>query len=218
MSLRIKQCGVRRASDALLCAEAGADELGVVFAASSKRRITLDEARAIRAAVPPSVPLTGVFQGATLDELSIAASTGLFWALQLHGAVPSGAGLLDVPLFRAVHLDSAEGVQALDLAPPGGGPAYARVLLDGPAGGSGLSFAWELARSVRARLSPGTQLFVAGGLHAGNVARAIAAAAPDGVDVASGIEGPDGFKDPQRVRDFVAAARSAEQQQQEQQQ
>jgi phosphoribosylanthranilate isomerase len=205
----IKLCGVRRASCALLCAEAGADEVGVVFAPASKRRITLDDARAIRAALPPAVPLTAVFQDATLDDLAIAASTGLFARLQLHGSVPAGAGLLDVPLVRAVHLKGASSLEALQLAPPGGGPPYARLLLDGPAGGSGLSFAWELAREVRARLAAGTQLFVAGGLHAGNVAQAIAAAAPDGVDVASGIEGPDAFKDPQRLRAFVAAARVA---------
>lgn len=209
MSVQLKLCGVRRVSDALLCAEAGADELGVIFAAGSKRRITLDEARAIRAATPPSVPLTAVFQGATLDELRIAAGTGLFSALQLHGAVPSGAGLLDVPLVRALQLQSDLLPADLALAPPGGGPPYARLLLDGPAGGSGLSFAWGLARSVRARLPPQTQLFVAGGLHAGNVAQAIAAAAPDGVDVASGIEGSDGFKDPERVRAFVAAVRAS---------
>lgn len=209
MSVRIKLCGVRRASDALFCAESGADEVGVVFAARSRRRITLDDARAIRAALPPSVPLTAVFQDATLADLSIAASTGLFSALQLHGAVPSGAGLLEVALVRALQLKSDNFLEELELAPPGGGPAYSRLLLDGPAGGSGLSFAWQLARRVRARLSKSQALFVAGGLHAGNVAQAIGAAAPDGVDVASGIEGPDGFKDLERVRAFVAAARAA---------
>jgi phosphoribosylanthranilate isomerase len=214
VSVQIKLCGVRRASDALLCAEAGADEIGVVFAASSKRRVTLDDARAIRAALPPTVPLTAVFLDASLDELSVAASTGLFSRLQLHGAVPHGAGLLDLPLVRALQLKSAESLEDLALLPPGGGPAYARVLLDGPAGGSGLSFAWELAKEVRARLTKvskgaALELFVAGGLHAGNVAQAIAAAGPDGVDVASGIEGPDAFKDPERVRAFIAAVRAA---------
>lgn len=209
MSVWIKLCGVRRVSDALLCAEAGADEVGVVFAAGSKRKVTLAEAGAIRGALPPSVPLTGVFLDATLEELGAAAGTGLFTALQLHGAVPSGAGLLGLPLVRALNLTADSLLEDLPLAPPGGGPAYSRLLLDGPAGGSGLSFAWELARRVRARLSPAQTLFVAGGLHPGNVAQAIAAAGPDGVDVASGIEGADGFKDPERVRAFVAAVRAS---------
>ena len=123
--------------------------------------------------------------------------------------MPSGAGLLGVPLVRALNLPPDSFLEDLPRAPPGGGPAYARLLLDGPAGGSGFSFAWELARRGRTRLSPAQTLFVAGGLHAGNVTQAIAAAAPDGVDVASGIEGPDGFKDPERVRAFVAAVRAS---------
>ncbi len=82
----------------------------------------------------------------------------------------------------------------------------ARLLLDGPAAGSGKSFAWTLAEQARAYAVP---LFVAGGLTPQNVAQAIAEARPDGVDVASGIENPQGFKDPQRVRAFVRAARGA---------
>jgi phosphoribosylanthranilate isomerase len=85
---------------------------------------------------------------------------------------------------------------------------FHRVLLDGPAAGSGTSFAWSLARQARRRFAG--ELFVAGGLTPENVAEAIRAAAPDGVDVASGIESPDGFKDPERVRAFVAAVLKAD--------
>jgi phosphoribosylanthranilate isomerase len=84
-------------------------------------------------------------------------------------------------------------------------PGAARLLLDGPAGGSGKSFAWSLAAEAR-KLHQG-ELFISGGLTPENVAQAIAQARPDGVDVASGIEGPDGFKDPARVRAFVRAVR-----------
>jgi phosphoribosylanthranilate isomerase len=81
------------------------------------------------------------------------------------------------------------------------------VLLDGPAGGSGKSFAWSLA--AKARALQNATLFIGGGLTAENVAQAIAEARPDGVDVASGIENAAGFKDPARVRAFVRAARGA---------
>ena len=50
-------------------------------------------------------------------------------------------------------------------------------------------------------------LYISGGLTPANVAQAIREARPSGVDVASGIEGPDGFKDPARVRAFVQAVR-----------
>ena len=86
-------------------------------------------------------------------------------------------------------------------------PGAARLLLDGPSGGSGKSFAWSLAAHAR-ELHRGP-IFVGGGLTADNVARAIVEARPDGVDIASGIEDAAGFKDPERVRAFVRAARGA---------
>jgi len=204
-ALRIKLCGVRSTRDAELCAEAGADEIGVVFAPRSRRRVTVDTAREIRAALPSRVPLVGVFQDAGLAEVAlIAAQVGLA-AVQLHGAlpdVPPGGGA--APFFYAAV--QIEGDAAL--ARIGSLRGFRRVLLDGPAGGGGgVPFAWSLARAARAACA--AEIFVGGGLHAGNVAEAIRAARPDGVDVASGIEGSDGFKDPRRVRDFVAAARGA---------
>ncbi len=197
--VRIKLCGVRNPQDAELCAQAGADEIGVVFAARSRRRVTVQEARAIRAALPPHVPLIGVFQDADLSEaLRIAREVGLA-AVQLHGTLPAPGGAL--PLFAAVQVDGEAALVRLRAL---GG--FRRVLLDGPAGGGGgVSFAWSLAQ--RARELCAAEVFIAGGLTPENVAQAIRAAAPDGVDVASGIEGADGFKDIVRVRAFVAAAR-----------
>lgn len=194
--IRVKLCGVRTVADALLCAEAGADEIGVVFAARSRRRVGVAQAKAIRDALPAKLPLIGVFLDAPLDEvLRVAAEVGL-QAAQLHGSPWPGAAAL--PLYAALQVTTADSLQPR--------PGAARLLLDGPAGGSGRSFAWELAGAARA-LHRG-ELFIAGGLTAENVAEAVAAGRPDGVDVASGIEGPDGFKDPGRVRAFLRAARS----------
>jgi phosphoribosylanthranilate isomerase len=197
MSVRIKLCGVRTVDDALLCAGEGADEIGVIFAARSKRRVSVETAKAIRAALPAHVPLVGVFLDAPLDEvLRTAREVGL-QAAQLHGAWPGGSA--ELPLYAVLQISDASSLQAR--------PGAARVLLDGPAGGSGKSFAWSLA--ARARALQSAQLFIGGGLTAENVAQAIAEARPDGVDVASGIENAAGFKDPARVRAFVRAARGA---------
>jgi phosphoribosylanthranilate isomerase len=195
--MKIKLCGVRTVADALLCAREGADEVGVIFAAKSKRRVTVQEAKAIRDALPSGVPLVGVFLDAPLAEVTrVAAEVGL-QAAQLHGAWPAErAGL---PLYAALQVVSEESLQPR--------PGAARLLLDGPAGGSGKSFAWSLAAKARALQE--SELFIGGGLTPENVAQAIAEARPSGVDVASGIEGPDGYKDGDRVRAFVRAARGA---------
>lgn len=195
MSVRIKLCGVRTVEDALLCVEEGADEIGVVFAGRSRRRVSVAEAKAIRDAVPARVPVVGVFLDAPLAEVLRTVREAGLQAAQLHGAWPAESA--DVPLYAAL--------QVTDLASLEARPGAARLLLDGPAGGSGLSFAWALADKARA-LHKGP-LYVAGGLTPDNVAQAIAQARPDGVDVASGIENEAGFKDRSRVRAFVRAAR-----------
>src|SRR5690606_35214970 len=88
----------------------------------------------------------------------------------------------------------------------GGAPAF---LLDanapGQFGGTGQTADWEAARPLAARWP----LFLAGGLTPANVAEAIRAVGPWGVDVASGVEAAPGKKDPARMRAFVAAVREA---------
>jgi phosphoribosylanthranilate isomerase len=87
-----------------------------------------------------------------------------------------------------------------------------RILLDTAAGGifggTGVPFPWSWARDM-ITANPTLEMIIAGGLTPENVARAITESRPFGVDVASGVEGRSGRKDIYRVRDFVAAARSA---------
>ena len=196
MTVRIKLCGVRTVEDALLCAAEGADEIGVIFAPRSKRRVSVAEAKAIRDALPARLPLVGVFLDAQLEEVLRVAREVDLQAAQLHGAWP--AETAELPLYAALQVTDESSLQPR--------PGAARILLDGPAGGSGKSFAWTLAEKAR-KLGP--PLFIGGGLTPDNVAQAIAAARPSGVDVASGIENAQGYKDPARVRAFVEAARRA---------
>jgi phosphoribosylanthranilate isomerase len=79
-------------------------------------------------------------------------------------------------------------------------------------GGTGVSFDWDAARITLFQDSE-TRLrrIAAGGLNPANVAEAIAALRPWGVDVASGVEAAPGRKDPAKVREFVHRARDAKQ-------
>lgn len=77
----------------------------------------------------------------------------------------------------------------------------------GQEGATGLTHDWRISRRL-VELSP-RPVILAGGLHDGNVAEAIRAVRPAGVDSHTGVEGPDGRKDEGKVRRFVERAKAA---------
>lgn len=80
------------------------------------------------------------------------------------------------------------------------------LLVDGAQPGSGQALDWGRLRVARGAARRGWLL--AGGLTAENVGAALSAARPDGVDVASGVAGPDGvLKDAEKVARFCAVVR-----------
>ena len=89
--------------------------------------------------------------------------------------------------------------------PVGGSLLPTRCLVEGPRSGTGQVADWHAAAAMAAR----TQVVLAGGLQAGNVAAAVHAVRPWGVDVSSGVESAPGVKDAVRIHEFVFAARQA---------
>ena len=73
-------------------------------------------------------------------------------------------------------------------------------------GGLGRRFDWTLLAGI----SPGVPYMLSGGLDAGNVAEALRITRAPGVDVSSGVESAPGVKDPERIREFIRAARVGE--------
>jgi phosphoribosylanthranilate isomerase len=200
---RVKICGITRLEDALLCVEAGVDAVGFNFWPGSKRHVPLARAMAISAALPPQLLRVGVFVQAEPAFVSKAVASAGLGAVQLHGdedpAAYVGAG---VPLWQVLRIEHA--------LPATVSPRASELLLDARAegfGGSGRSFDWSLARDARRF---GLPFWVAGGLFPGNVGEAVRRAAPDGVDVASGVELAPGVKNGSLVHAFVAAVRAAE--------
>ena len=203
---RIKCCGMTRVEDALLAARLGADAIGLVFTARSRRQVGIGQARTIRRALPPFVTCVALFMdddAALVHEVAAAVRPDL---LQFHGAESNDwCAQFGTPWLKAVAM--GEGVAALPKLRAY--PDAMGLLLDGhglgEAGGSGKAFDWSLMPRDLAQ-----PLVLAGGLHAGNVGAAIRTAHPWAVDVASGVESAPGIKDPARLADFIAAVRAAD--------
>ncbi len=203
----VKVCGITTEDDAIAAADAGASAIGLVFWPGSPRRVTLEQAQRIARAAPPFVTRVGVFVDASRAELvSTADAVGLD-VLQLHGSEsPESLAGLPRRVIKAVRVGPGfEPQDAWRYA-----DATAAVLLDtkrdDAPGGTGVAFDWTLAGDVRRHAR---YVILAGGLTPENVGAAIATMRPDAVDVSSGVEASPGRKDPERLRAFMEAVRSA---------
>jgi phosphoribosylanthranilate isomerase len=203
---RIKCCGMTRIEDALLAARLGADAIGLVFTARSKRQVSLARAREIVAALPPFVATVGLFMDDDADLVRQVIQEVQPTLMQFHGSeVDDWCMQFGRPFLKAI----AMGEGAVALPRLRDYPHAAGLLLDGhgfgEAGGSGKAFDWSLTPCDF--MQP---LILAGGLHADNVGAAIGLARPWAVDVASGVESTPGIKDPAKLVAFIAAVRAAD--------
>jgi phosphoribosylanthranilate isomerase len=206
----VKVCGITRAEDGLLAAEAGADAVGFVFYPMSPRRIEPERAAAIAREIPPLVARVGVFVDATREEMAQTAEVVGLDLLQLHGDEPPEA-LEDLPrrALKAVRVGKGFTPEdALRYRTAAGVVVDTRLVGETVMpGGTGTPFDWKLVRGLRDRVS---FLMLAGGLTPDNVAEAITEVRPHAVDVSSGVERLPGRKEPERVKAFVEAVRAVE--------
>lgn len=204
---RVKICGVTRIPDAVAAIEAGADALGFNLWPRSKRFLPLEQARSWAADLPEDVARIAVVVDPSEALLREIRESGLFHAVQFHGSEPP-----DFCAACGMHWIKALPVREEDDVRNAEKFSTRWILLDTASaalpGGTGQTFNWEIARAFPA-VAPGRFLILAGGLHAGNVAEAARMLQPHAVDTASGVESAPGIKDAAKMRDFVAAARSA---------
>ncbi|MBN1615245.1 MAG: phosphoribosylanthranilate isomerase [Deltaproteobacteria bacterium] len=223
---RIKICGLMSEEDIRLCVALGVHALGFVVEYPIDVPWNLDRhtARTLMRGVPPFVSRVIVVgdDPAAVFELADLLKPH---AVQLHGSEPPAvteniaAALkgLGVQVIKALRFSVETGrfnspcEDPLDAARLIEAAGVDALLLDSASGdrpaGTGRSVDWEMARKIRECLR--LPVILAGGLHAGNVGRAVAAVKPYGVDVISGVENPVGRKDPEKVRTFIEAVRGA---------
>lgn len=229
----VKVCGLRRDEDVVAAVQAGVDAVGLMLTERSPRFVAPDRAgalaelaRAEAAASGRQVMVVGVFSGEPAEVILDRARQSGVDAVQLHGGEGEAvcrrleaAGLRRIiPVLWPSAMPAGEGEPApsdLVMPWPSGGPWA--VLLDSRAparpGGTGQRLDPGLAAAWRAHLAArGVRVILAGGLRPDNVADALDAVRPWGVDVSSGVEvpGQPGVKDPRAIRAFVEAVRAWE--------
>lgn len=195
MSLLVKICGLTTPEGLEAAVSAGADAVGFVFHASSPRNLSPASAAALAAQLPARIRTVAVTRHpaqALVDEV-LAAFEPDVWqtdAVDFEG-IELPSGIERWPVIR--------GGRPLPASLP------SRLLFEGERSGAGEVADWSQAAALAAR----RELVLGGGLTPGNVAQAVAAVRPFGVDVSSGVESAPGRKDPARIWSFVSAARKA---------
>jgi len=190
----IKICGMTTAAAVQAALEARVDAIGFVFA-RSVRELTPQAARALAAPARGRLHCVAVTHHPTqraVDEIVRV------FAPDLLQSDAEDRTTLRLPATLEYLAVLREGSPLPASLPP-------RILFEGPTSGRGAVSDWSAARALAQR----TQLVLAGGLSAANVADAIACAQPFGVDVSSGVEEHPGVKSPAAILSFVTAARAA---------
>jgi phosphoribosylanthranilate isomerase len=214
MAARVKICGLTEPARVVQAGRLGAAFLGFVFYPPSPRYVDPALARELVAEAPGESQSVGLVVDASDAEIEALLQAVPLDVLQLHGyetpeRVAEVALRFGCQVIKALRAEVATDLEAL--------PAYAEaadmILFDAKPprdaafpGGHGLPFDWRLLQGMA---MPRPWL-LAGGLHAGNVAAAIALTRAPIVDVSSGVESRPGIKDPEKLEEFFAAVRCAD--------
>jgi phosphoribosylanthranilate isomerase len=216
---RIKICGLTREEDVDAAVAAGADAVGFVLYEPSARYVSAARAAELAAWLPAYVTPVLLFVNATAAQVAEACALLPTALLQFHGdESPADCLSHGRPFVRAarIPLDAPEnGEDSFNLVKyVSDFNAAQAILLDAHVdgfGGGGKTFNWSL-------LPPNVSahLVLSGGLTPANVTDGILQVRPRcktlAVDVSSGVEVSKGIKSADKIKQFVAAVRAADEQ------
>ncbi|WP_265443688.1 phosphoribosylanthranilate isomerase [Acetivibrio straminisolvens] len=210
----VKICGLRRKEDIDYVNLYQPQFAGFVFA-DSRRKVSKEAARMLIKELLPKIKSVGIFVNEKEDiVVETVEYTGLD-CVQIHGDEPpeyierlrdllGRATKKKIEIWKAVRVKNKESLEIISQF-----DADAFLLdayVEGSYGGAGAVFDWQLAADISARHG---RIILAGGLTPENVKTAVAKVKPYGVDVSSGVE-TDGFKDADKIRDFIYRVREAD--------
>ncbi len=196
---KIKLCGLTELCDIEAANSLTPEYIGFVFAKKSRRYVPPEKAAEFKERLATGIRAVGVFVNEAPETVAGLLEDGIIDMAQLHGSedeiyIRRMRELTGRPLIQAFSMDAAEDIRAAEESPAD------YILLDSGKGGTGNAFDWNLIKGIH------RPFFLAGGLHAGNVAEAVRRLSPSGVDVSSGIE-TDGKKDARKMAEFVRLIR-----------
>ena len=213
MTTLVKICGLSTPEMLDIALDAGADAVGFVFFPPSPRNISFERARELSSRVKGRAAKVANVVDADDTMLTDIVEALRPDMLQLHGketpermsAIQARFGL---PVMKALAIKTKADLDAIPMYAKGAD----RLLFDARApkdatrpGGLGKPFDWHLLED----LNLAVPFTLSGGLRADNVGEALRITRAPGVDVSSGVESAPGVKDPEKIRAFIRAARSA---------
>ncbi|MCW6054410.1 phosphoribosylanthranilate isomerase [Pseudomonas fragariae (ex Marin et al. 2024)] len=200
-AVRSKICGITRIEDALAAAEAGADAIGLVFYPKSPRAVTVLQARAIIAALPPFITTVGLFVNASRCELNETLDAVALDMLQFHGdETHEECDGYHRPYIKALRVKAGDDIAGVCRSYRNARGVLLDTYVEGVPGGTGETFDWALIPDDLDK-----PVILAGGLTSANVAQAIAQVRPYAVDVSGGVEKSRGIKDREKILAFMSA-------------
>jgi phosphoribosylanthranilate isomerase len=209
--VKLKICGLRRLEDIEVVNKYRPIYVGFVFA-KSKRQVSLEEAKKLKAALHPDIKAVGVFVNETIENICLCAKAGVIDYIQLHGDEDGEYIIklkqeIKLPIIKAIRvgnehelIDQLEAIKCLPIE---------YYLFDTYTthvyGGSGESFNWHMIKEL-AKSHIHKPYFLAGGIGSDNLKEAIAEN-PYAIDISSKVE-TNGFKDEAKIKEVIEILQS----------
>ncbi len=208
--LEIKVCGINDVSSMHAALKHGADYIGLVYYDKSPRNVSLNFSKSLisqRTKKSKIVALTVNPVDNFLLDLKNEINPDF---IQLHGDETANRCLeikkkVNIPIIKGLHVKNRSNLEKIT-------KEFEEVcdilLLDAPSeslpGGNGKQFNWDILKNYNSK----TKWMLAGGLNIGNIKRAIDITKAPAVDISSGLEFKQGFKDPKLIEKFIIKCRN----------
>lgn len=198
MTPQIKICGLRTLTDIKIINKYNISYAGFIFANSSKRKISVEQAKEMKKILRSDIKAVGVFTYIPIEEINNIVNYCNLDIIQLHSdETPETCKQAIKPVWKSIAIKSKNSILDINKYLDTAG-----ILLDtykqGILGGSGEIFNWNIAKN----LSSKHFIILAGGLNENNINEAIKIVKPQVVDICSGVE-TNYIKDEQKIKNLV---------------